>query len=95
MGKKEQCKNRLSFKNRKGEEYIFDNEGEYEMTADKVRDLAPFPEIAAETPGMLTKHKEMMGVDEVIQSDPEPSNKEQTMLAAANSGIDLSLPLED
>ncbi len=34
----------------------------------------------------------MMGVDEVIHSDPESSNKEQAMLAAANSGIDLSLP---
>jgi hypothetical protein len=26
LGKKERCKNGLSFKNRKGEEYIFDNE---------------------------------------------------------------------
>jgi hypothetical protein len=37
----------------------------------------------------------MMGVNEVIQSDPEPSNKERAILAAAKSGIDLSLPLED
>ena len=36
-----------------------------------------------------------MGVDEVVQSEPEPSNKEQAMLAAANSGIDFSLPPED
>jgi hypothetical protein len=37
----------------------------------------------------------MIGVNEVIQSEPEPSNKEQAMLAAANPGIDFSLPPED
>ncbi len=31
----------------------------------------------------------------MIQSEPEPSNKEREMLAAANSGIDFSLPPED
>ncbi len=56
---------------------------------------APFPDIAAEAPEMLTKQEEMMGVNEVIQSEAEPSNKEQAMLAAANSGIDFSLPPED
>jgi hypothetical protein len=33
LGKKEQCKSGLSFKNRKGEEYVFDNEDEYDMIA--------------------------------------------------------------
>jgi hypothetical protein len=36
-----------------------------------------------------------MGVDKVVQSKPEPSDKEQAMLAAANSGIDFSLPPEE
>ncbi len=94
LGKKEQCKNGVSFKNRKGEEYTFDNEDEYEMIAE-AKILAPFPDIAAEAPGMLTKREEMIGVNEVIQSEPEPSNKEQAMLAAANSEIDFSLPPED
>ncbi len=44
---------------------------------------------------MLTKQEEMIGVTEVIQNEPEPSNEEQAMLAAANSGIDFSLPPED
>jgi hypothetical protein len=61
----------------------------------KVRIPAPFLDIAAEAPGILTEQKEMIGVNEVIQSEPEPSNKEQAMLAAANSGIDFSLPPED
>jgi hypothetical protein len=94
LGKKEQCMNGLSFKNRKGEEYTFDNKDKYEMIAE-ARILAPFPDIAAEAPGMLTKQEEMIGVNEVIQSEPEPSNKEQAMFAAANSGIVFSLPPED
>ncbi len=56
LGKKEQCKNGLSFRNRKGEEYTFDTEDEYEMIA-KVRILVPFLDIAAEAPGILTKQK--------------------------------------
>ena len=36
-----------------------------------------------------------MGLIEVIQSKLEPSNKEQAMLVAANSGKDFSLPPED
>ena len=94
LGKKERCKNGPSFKNRKGEEYTFDNEDEYEMiTKEKIP--APFPDIAAEVPGILTEREEMMGVDEVIQSEREPSDEERAMLAAANSGIDFSAPRED
>jgi hypothetical protein len=35
-----------------------------------------------------------VGVNEVIQSEPEPSNNEQALLAAANSEIDFLWPLE-
>ncbi len=37
----------------------------------------------------------MIGVNEVIQSEPEPSDEEQAMLAMANLVIDFSLPPED
>ena len=94
LGKKERCKNGLSFKNRKGEEYTFDNEDEYEMIAEE-KIPAPFPDIAAEVPGILTEQEEMMGVDEVIQSEREPSDEERAMLAAANSGMDFLAPQED
>jgi hypothetical protein len=94
LGKKERCKNRMSFKNRKGEEYTFDNEDEYEMIAEE-NIPASFPDIAAEAPGILTEREEMMGVNEVIQSEREPIDKERAMLAAANSGIDFSAPPED
>jgi hypothetical protein len=54
LGKKERCKSGLSFKNRKGEEYVFDNEDEYDMIAE-ARTPAPFPDVAAEAPGILTE----------------------------------------
>jgi hypothetical protein len=94
LGKKERCKSGLSFKNRKGEDYVFDNEDEYDMIAE-ARAPAPFPDVAGEAPGILTKQEELMGVDEVVQSKPEPSNKEQATLAAANPGIDFSSPPEE
>ena len=94
LGKKERCKNGLSVKNKKGEEYTFDNEDEYEMIAE-AKIPAPFPDIAAEAPGILTEQEEIMGVNEVIQSEREPSDEERVMLAAANSGIDFSAPPED
>ncbi len=94
LGKKEQCKSGLSFKNRKGEEYVFDNEDEYDMTAE-ARTLAAFPDVAAEVPGILTKQEELMGVDEVVQSEPEPTDEERAMLAVSNSGMDFSSPPEE
>ena len=94
LGKKERCKNGLSFKNRKGEEYIFDKEDEYEMIA-KTKIPAPFLDKAAEAPGILTEQEEIMGVNEVIQSEREPSDKERVMLEAASSGLDFSTPPED
>jgi hypothetical protein len=55
----------------------------------------PFPDVAAEAPGILTEQEELMGLDEVVQSKPEPSDEERAMLAAANSGIDISSPPEE
>jgi hypothetical protein len=94
LGKKERCKSGLSFKDRKGEEYVFDNEDKYDMIA-KARTPAAFPDVAAEVSEILTKQEELMGVDEVVQSEPEPTNEEQAMLAAANSGMDFSSPPEE
>jgi hypothetical protein len=61
----------------------------------KARILVPFLDRAAEAPGILTEREEMIGVNEVIQSEPEPSDEEQGMLAATNSEIDFSSPPED
>ncbi len=37
---------------------------------------APFQDIAAEAPGILIEQEKIMGVNEVIQSEREPSNEE-------------------
>jgi hypothetical protein len=54
---------------------------------------APFPDIPAEAPGMLTKLKVEYGVNEVVQDEPKESNEQQAMMAAEKSGLDfLSIP---
>ena len=47
----------INVKNRKGEEYEFDNGKEYKMLVEP-DNLAPFPDIPAEPPGMLTELEE-------------------------------------
>jgi hypothetical protein len=37
---------------------------------------APFPDIPAEAPGMLTELEEAYGVDEVVQDEPEQSDEQ-------------------
>jgi hypothetical protein len=42
----------INFKDRKGVEYKFDNDNEYEMLVEP-NEPAPFPDIPAEAPGMV------------------------------------------
>ncbi len=73
-------------------EYKFDNDKEDEMLVEPNKP-APFPDIPAETPGMLTELEEEYGVNEVVQYEPKESNEQQAMMAAENSGLDfLSIP---
>jgi hypothetical protein len=53
MAAKDKLQKGLSFKNRHGEEYKFDNDEEYKMVIEPSK-LAPLPDIAAEAPGVLT-----------------------------------------
>jgi hypothetical protein len=54
MAAKVKLQKGLSFKNRRGEEYEFDNDEEYEMVIEPSKP-APFPDIAAEAPVVLTE----------------------------------------
>jgi hypothetical protein len=82
----------INFKDNKGVEYKFDNDEEYEMLVEP-DEPAPFPDIPAEAPGMLTELKEEYEVDEVVQDKPKESNEQQAMMAAENFGLDfLSVP---
>jgi hypothetical protein len=78
----------ISFKDRKGVEYEFDNDKEYKMLVEP-DGPAPFPDIPAEVQGMLTELEEEYGVDEVVQDKPKESNEQQAMMVAENSGSDF------
>jgi hypothetical protein len=61
MAAKDKLQKGLSFKNRHAEEYEFDNDEEYK-TVIEPSEPAPFPDIAAEAPGVLTEQEEVYGV---------------------------------
>ncbi len=79
----------VNFKDRKGVEYKFDNDEEYEMLVEP-NEPVPFPVIPADAPGMLTELKEEYGVNEVVQDEPKESNEQRAMMVAENSGLDFS-----
>ena len=79
----------INFKDRKGIEYKFDNDEEYEMLVEP-EEPAPFPDIPADAPGMLTETEEEYGIDNVVQDEPEMSDEQRAVLAANNSGLDFS-----
>ncbi len=95
IGLKDEMQKGLLFKDRNGDEYEFDNDKEYEIMDNGVKRIpSPFPDIATEAPEVLMEHEETFGVDEVVQADPMPTNKDRAMLAAENSGLDIG-PLAD
>jgi hypothetical protein len=79
----------INFKDRKGVKNEFDNDEEYEMLVEP-DEPTPFPDIATESPGMLTKLKEEFGINDVVQDEPKMSDEQQAVLAANNSGLDIS-----
>jgi hypothetical protein len=56
----------INFKDRKGFEYEFDNDEEYKMMVEP-DEPAPFLDVPAEVPGMLTELEEAYGVEKVVQ----------------------------
>ncbi len=89
MAVKDGAVNGISFKNRKGVEYVFDNEDEHE-TVMELEEPSPYPDIPTEAPGILTAIEEEYGVDNVVQDEPELSDEQRAILAAQNSGLDFS-----
>ncbi len=79
----------LSFKSRKGIEYEFDNDEEYEMLVEP-EEPAPYPDIPAKAPGMLTECEEEFGANDVVQEEMEQTDEERAILAAENLGLDFS-----
>jgi hypothetical protein len=74
MAVKDRAVKGINFKGRKGFEYEFDNDEEYKMMVEP-DEPAPFPDIPAEVPGMLTELKEAYGVDKVVQDELKQSDE--------------------
>ncbi len=60
MAIKDGATKRLSFRNRKGIKYKFDNDKEYKMLVEP-EDPTPFPDISAKALGMLMECEEELG----------------------------------
>jgi hypothetical protein len=89
MAVKDGALNGILFKNRKGVEYVFDNEDEYK-TLMEPDEPSPYPDIPAEAPGILTAIEEEYGIDDVVQDEPGLSDKQRALLATQNSRLDFS-----
>ena len=85
--KKDRAQSGLTFLNRNGLEYNFGDDDDQATLVGRP-ELAPFPDMPAEAPGILTEHEEINGVSP-IQDTPAQSDEERAMLAAENSGIDF------
>ena len=63
----------INFKDRKGVKYKFDNDKEYKMLVEQ-DEPAPFPDIPAEVPGVLTELEKEYGINDAIQDEPQMSD---------------------
>ncbi len=85
-GMKDCAQNGLTFKNRNGEEYEFNDNKEGTPIAHP--ENAPFLDIPAEASRILTKPEETQGVN-AIQEESAQSDEERAFLAAENLGLEL------
>jgi hypothetical protein len=77
----------LTFLDKKGMGYEF-NDDDDQATLVVRPEVAPFPDIPAEAPGILTEHEEIHGASP-IQDEPTQSDEERAVLAAENSGMEF------
>jgi hypothetical protein len=85
--KKDRTQNGLTFLNKKGMEYEF-NDADNQATLVVRPESTLFPDVPAEAPGILTEHEEIHGTSP-IQDEPTQSNEERAALAAENSGMEF------
>ena len=85
--KKDRTQNGLTFLNRKGMEYEL-NDDDDQATLAVRPGAAPFPDLPAEAPGILTEHEEIHGASP-IQDELTQSDEERAALAAENSGMEF------
>ncbi len=78
----------LKFMDKYGIEYDFDKEKDA-IIEERLIDVAPFPDVPAEVPGIMTQYEYLIDGEDVIEGEPVSNDKEQAMLAAENSGLEI------
>ncbi len=78
----------LKFMDKYGIEYKFDEE-EDAIIEEKPIDMAPYPDMPAEAPEIMTQYENLIDGENVIEDKPVSSNEEQAMMAAENSGLEF------
>jgi hypothetical protein len=77
----------VTFMDKHGMEYMFDEEEDTVLPREQELQYAPFPDIPAEAPGMLAQHESIISGEDVIEDETTTNDQERAMLAAENSGI--------
>ncbi len=78
----------LKFMNKYKIEYKLDKE-EDAIIEERPIDVAPYPDLLAEVPGKMTKYKNLIDGENVIEDKPVSSNEEQAIIGAEKSGLEF------
>jgi hypothetical protein len=78
----------LKFMDKHGIEYKFNKE-EDAIIEERPIDIALFPDVLAEAPGIMTQYENLINGEDIIEGKPASNNKKQAMLAAENSGLEI------
>jgi hypothetical protein len=78
----------LKFMDNYGIEYKF-GEKEDSIIKERLIDVAPFPDMPTEAPGIITQHENLINWEDVVEGEPVSNNKEQAMLVAENLGQEI------
>ncbi len=78
----------LKFIDKYGIEYEFNKE-EDAIIKKRPIDVAPFPDVQADAPGIMTQYENLINGEDVIEGKPVSNDEEQAMLVAKNSGLEI------
>ena len=81
----------ISFMDKYGGEYQFDDEEDAVMD-ERLLDHAPYPDIPAEAPGIMTEYEttRMLDRDGVLENEPAQNDEDLAIMAAENSGLEFN-----
>jgi hypothetical protein len=66
----------LKFMDKYGIKYKFDEE-EDAIIEERLIDIAPFPEVPAEAPGVMTQYENPIDGENVVEDEPTPTTKNE------------------